>query len=79
MQGMLIQGPAPDPKRKLDISSFLTLTHPSIFREFFDILKSMKFGNLVGLLSSPRQFDRVYQTLFVLDFLEAIFQRQAPR
>ena len=62
---MLIQVPAPDPKRKLDISSFLTLTHPSIFREFFDIPKSMKFGNLVGLLSGPRQFDRVYQTLFV--------------
>ena len=28
-QGMLTQGPAPDPKRKLNISSFLTLPHLS--------------------------------------------------
>ena len=27
--GMLAQGPAPDPKCKLNISSFLTLPHPS--------------------------------------------------
>ena len=27
----------------------------------FDMLKSMGFGNLVGLLSSLRRFDRVYQ------------------
>ena len=28
--GMLTQGPAPDPKCKLNISSFLTLPHPSV-------------------------------------------------
>ena len=28
MRGILTQGPAPDPKCKLNISSFLTLPHP---------------------------------------------------
>ena len=32
----------------------------------FDMLKSMGFGNLAGLLSSSRWFDRVYQGWFVL-------------
>ena len=31
-QGMLTQGPPPDPKPKLHISSFLTLPHLSNFR-----------------------------------------------
>ena len=26
-----------------------------------DMLKSLEFGNLVGLLTSSRRFDRVYQ------------------
>ena len=31
----------------------------------FDMLKSMKFGNLVGLFSSSKRFDRVYQGWFI--------------
>ena len=45
----------------------------------FDMLKSMKFGNLVDLLSSSRRFDRVCQDWFVWDFVEGLFQRQASR
>ena len=43
----------------------------------FDMLKSMEFWNLVGLLSSLRGFDRVYQGWFVCNSVEGLFHRQA--
>ena len=43
------------------------------------MLKGMEFGNLLHLLSSSRQFDRVYQGGFAKDSVEGLFQRQASR
>ena len=44
------------------ITTVMSIDRIGIFWEVdFDVLKSIEFGNLVGLLSSSRQFDRVYQ------------------
>ena len=44
----------------------------------FDMLKSMQFRNLVGLLLSLR-FDQVYKGWFLWDSVERLFQTQALR
>ena len=45
----------------------------------FNMLKSIKFGNLVALLLSLRRFDVVYQGWFVWAFIKELLLRQASR
>ena len=47
------------------ITPFLGIDSIGRFWEVdFDVLKSMEFGNLAGLLSSLRRFDTVYEGSF---------------
>ena len=45
----------------------------------FNMVKSMKFGNLVALLLSLRRFDVVYPGWFVWDSVKGLLLRQASR
>ena len=51
----------------------------SFWKDDFDMLKSIEFGNVVNPLLSSRGFDRVCQGWFLEDFVEELFQSQASR
>ena len=52
----------------------LTIDSTGSFWVGFYMHRSMEFDNLVGLLSSLRQFDMVCQVWFVWDFVKGLFQ-----
>ena len=48
-------------------------------KEYFDMLKSIGFGDLVRLFSSSRRSDRVYLGWFVWDSVWRLFRMQGSR
>ena len=51
----------------------------SVGKDYFDMLKSIGFGDLVGLFASSRRSDSVYLGWFVWDLGGRLFKMEASR